>query len=141
MALSEGFAWSIPVAAWHYEGAKGTERKVRVEHEQGHVWHLEGEAGAERLVRVEGPTGASTSDADEAISQQLVGLSLADAESAARKSVRRLERRTCSLCGAVSQTTLRRCPCGDVRYCNKECQKADWRAHKLVCSALARGSS
>ena len=39
-------------------------------------------------------------------------------------------------CGACGQPAQNRCGrCEAVVYCNVECQKADWRAHKAVCQA------
>lgn len=43
--------------------------------------------------------------------------------------------KTCSNCGRQA-TTLLRCKgtcCGDAMYCNKSCQKADWKMHKKIC--------
>jgi hypothetical protein len=42
---------------------------------------------------------------------------------------------TCSLpeCQKPSQTKLMVCPCR-AAYCNRECQKAHWRRHKVTCS-------
>ncbi|KAL7447111.1 hypothetical protein ACHAXM_011126, partial [Skeletonema potamos] len=42
---------------------------------------------------------------------------------------------TCSNCGRQA-TTLLRCKgtcCGDAMYCNKSCQKADWKMHMKIC--------
>ena len=47
------------------------------------------------------------------------------------------DQRTCTVCGRTEAAMgkLMRCPCGAVLYCSKECQKSDWKTHKLVCSA------
>ena len=49
---------------------------------------------------------------------------------------------SCGACGAVEGGTggVRLCACAAcdaVRYCDRECQRADWTAHKLVCKILA----
>ena len=36
---------------------------------------------------------------------------------------------------AETGTKFMKCPCGRVRYCSVECQRADWSVHKLSCSA------
>ncbi len=41
---------------------------------------------------------------------------------------------TCSCCGASSQS-LRDCPCKTVQYCDANCQKRHWKAHKKQCAA------
>lgn len=49
----------------------------------------------------------------------------------------RLTAKPCANCNTPSTEThhLQRCgKCKDVNYCNKICQRADWQAHKLVCS-------
>ena len=42
----------------------------------------------------------------------------------------------CSACGTARAQagTLMRCSCAKALYCDKKCQRADWRAHKQVCS-------
>ena len=42
--------------------------------------------------------------------------------------------KTCSCCGASSQQ-LRCCPCKAVQYCDADCQKRHWKAHKKQCTA------
>ena len=32
---------------------------------------------------------------------------------------------------------LKRCPCQQVYYCSKECQRKDWKVHKVVCGMQA----
>ena len=45
----------------------------------------------------------------------------------------------CSHCGnGGSKQSTKLCACKLVRYCDKACQKADWKAHKAVCSAVKR---
>jgi hypothetical protein len=46
------------------------------------------------------------------------------------------------LCGAgCGKSSSLHCPCNNVFYCGKVCQKKDWRAgHKLVCTARKKGS-
>ena len=43
----------------------------------------------------------------------------------------------CASCGQLQPPAERfqGCPCGKVLYCSKECQKADWKAHKKGCTA------
>lgn len=36
-------------------------------------------------------------------------------------------------CERCFDEELSGCPCGHARYCSKECQVADWKAHKLIC--------
>jgi hypothetical protein len=41
-------------------------------------------------------------------------------------------------CGACGAPGLRKCRrCNKTRYCGKECQKSDWKAHKKTCKAAA----
>lgn len=39
---------------------------------------------------------------------------------------------TCERCANEGRL---RCPCGDVAYCSKECQKKRWKTHKVTCNA------
>ena len=56
---------------------------------------------------------------------------------------------TCSNCGKSDRdgkTQLRWCTkCNSVRYCSKECQRADWTkekgGHKQMCKALCRSKN
>lgn len=41
----------------------------------------------------------------------------------------------CSLCDKAAFMT---CPCKTVRYCSRECQRANWRRHKKTCKRLDR---
>lgn len=43
---------------------------------------------------------------------------------------------TCEACSITDDVTLRGCPCGLVKYCDRACQKADWRNHKAVHEAM-----
>ncbi|KAF2106187.1 hypothetical protein BDV96DRAFT_534120 [Lophiotrema nucula] len=50
---------------------------------------------------------------------------------------------TCANCVKIPSTPsklpLRQClRCHSITYCSKECQKADFKAHKKACSALAQ---
>ncbi|RIA89876.1 hypothetical protein C1645_181490 [Glomus cerebriforme] len=38
----------------------------------------------------------------------------------------------CDNCGQTSATM--QCPCKNARYCDKVCQKRDWKSHKISCS-------
>eukprot|EP01071_Lankesteria_metandrocarpae_P001212 Lankesteria_metandrocarpae@DN1374_c0_g1_i1.p1 len=40
----------------------------------------------------------------------------------------------CASCGAQPKSLLR-CKCQQVFYCNRECQRSDWRFHQRTCSA------
>ena len=45
----------------------------------------------------------------------------------------------CAAAGCASEEASSVCGrCEAVRYCSRECQVADWRAHKPVCAAAAR---
>lgn len=51
-----------------------------------------------------------------------------------------LTTKPCASCNTPSTEThpLQRCgKCKDINYCNKACQRADWQAHKSVCSPTA----
>ncbi|KAJ7283283.1 hypothetical protein C8J57DRAFT_1675701 [Mycena rebaudengoi] len=39
----------------------------------------------------------------------------------------------CFVCRGKGKPTMMKCACGKVRYCSKECQKKDWKAHKPKC--------
>jgi tetratricopeptide (TPR) repeat protein len=43
----------------------------------------------------------------------------------------------CAAAGCASEEASSQCSrCQAVRYCSRECQRADWRAHKRVCAAV-----
>nr|GAT45432.1 predicted protein [Mycena chlorophos] len=43
----------------------------------------------------------------------------------------------CAFTGLLATRQLRRCSkCQETYYCKKQCQKADWKAHKAICAAL-----
>jgi MYND finger len=45
---------------------------------------------------------------------------------------------SCSYCGAV---TAHKCTgCSDTFYCSRDCQKATWKSHKLVCASRLQGA-
>ena len=62
---------------------------------------------------------------------------LIDAQKCLSDSVRS----NCGACGAAhgdGGVRLRACDgCDAVRYCNRQCQRADWAAHSLACKILA----
>lgn len=40
--------------------------------------------------------------------------------------------RLCATCG-ITSSALKRClGCGNAFYCDRECQRADWRNHKVI---------
>ena len=41
-------------------------------------------------------------------------------------------RNKCDHCAKPSATM--QCPCKNARYCDKTCQKGDWKGHKISCS-------
>ena len=44
------------------------------------------------------------------------------------------DRHQCAHCGKADDGTLKKCvACSQVLYCNRECQKAHWKAHKSEC--------
>jgi ankyrin repeat protein len=46
---------------------------------------------------------------------------------------------SCRRCGASRAAGMLRCSkCRGVRYCTRECQKADWKQHKHVCVDIAK---
>jgi hypothetical protein len=46
----------------------------------------------------------------------------------------------CSYCAKINnikKQKLKVCgKCGQVKYCNKECQRSDWKKHKLECGKI-----
>ena len=42
---------------------------------------------------------------------------------------------SCTVCGELAP---KRCPRCDAPYCSRECQQADWKAHKKVCAGLKK---
>jgi hypothetical protein len=47
------------------------------------------------------------------------------------------EQFSCAGCGNKSSIAMKRCSrCKTMTYCSTECQKADWKKHKLVCSHM-----
>jgi hypothetical protein len=48
----------------------------------------------------------------------------------------------CAAAGCASEEASSVCArCQAVRYCSRECQRADWRAHKPACAAAVPGAS
>jgi hypothetical protein len=48
----------------------------------------------------------------------------------------------CAAAGCASEEASSVCGrCEAVRYCSRECQRADWKAHKPACAAAAQPSS
>jgi hypothetical protein len=48
--------------------------------------------------------------------------------------------KACTSCGTVSTSPLLCGQCRSVRYCNPECQREHWRAHKFVCAPQDGGA-
>jgi hypothetical protein len=45
----------------------------------------------------------------------------------------------CTRCGESGATGMLRCSkCKSVRYCSRECQRSDWKQHKLRCKKLSK---
>lgn len=42
-------------------------------------------------------------------------------------------RRICSVCGKEDIKTLMCSACHSIRYCSRQCQKANWKIHKRIC--------
>ncbi|KAF9448223.1 hypothetical protein P691DRAFT_781245 [Macrolepiota fuliginosa MF-IS2] len=48
----------------------------------------------------------------------------------------------CSRCGSTGKPKLLQCgACQVVKYCSKDCQKADWKTHKHICKTLGKRST
>ena len=43
------------------------------------------------------------------------------------------ERKRCGMCGKEGQNMRCCAACGQVRYCDRDCQKRHWKQHKTVC--------
>mgnify|MGYP003691380387 CR=1 FL=1 len=41
--------------------------------------------------------------------------------------------KSCNTCQSVNEDLLRCSKCKMVFYCNQQCQKEDWKFHKLLC--------
>ena len=55
------------------------------------------------------------------------------------RSKRRAEKWTCDYCNKTSVKKLSMCArCKKVSYCNKDCQRAAWKAHKKTCVAVEK---
>ena len=54
----------------------------------------------------------------------------------ARETVKLLESKSCTKCGAVGR--IKWCDCGEVSYCDRTCQRAHWKVHKDACSATKK---
>lgn len=82
--------------------------------------------------------GRTTGASAEAVRQLLMSVREADAAVATITCSNPL----CSAVQTVAGPAFKRCSvCHAAVYCNKRCQTAHWRSHKLVCSpALATGS-
>ena len=51
-----------------------------------------------------------------------------------RKNAQKMQ---CASCASVHTKKLRKCDgCHRVRYCNRACQKTNWRVHKTICTTL-----
>ncbi|KAI0862481.1 putative MYND domain protein [Xylaria cubensis] len=44
---------------------------------------------------------------------------------------------TCNTCGKASSQLKRCAKCSTTLYCSRDCQKADWKTHKKICSKQA----
>nr|GAT59234.1 predicted protein [Mycena chlorophos] len=55
-------------------------------------------------------------------------------------AVPHVNRKMCEACGKIdARKTMKRCrTCQDVYYCDRDCQKQDWRRHRRICEFLAR---
>ncbi|KAJ7139017.1 hypothetical protein C8R44DRAFT_837632 [Mycena epipterygia] len=45
----------------------------------------------------------------------------------------------CFVCRGKGKPKMMKCACGKVRYCSKECQRKDWKAHKPKCMQAVGG--
>ncbi|KZS87376.1 hypothetical protein SISNIDRAFT_491139 [Sistotremastrum niveocremeum HHB9708] len=77
-----------------------------------------------------GPSGLGMKFFDASPNASFVKTTVLDATSR-----RRMHLYNCSWCLNPS-AVMRKCAvCGSARYCDKECQKRDWKAHKKVCKS------
>jgi hypothetical protein len=44
--------------------------------------------------------------------------------------------KTCRSCGVAPEKLMACSSCKKVRYCSRECQKADWKRHKEECGKM-----
>ena len=52
---------------------------------------------------------------------------------------RHLGEALCARCGKPGATGMLRCSkCKSVRYCSRECQRSDWKQHKLRCKEVSK---
>eukprot|EP00929_Paragymnodinium_shiwhaense_P075765 TRINITY_DN38782_c0_g1_i2.p1 TRINITY_DN38782_c0_g1~~TRINITY_DN38782_c0_g1_i2.p1 ORF type:complete len:591 (-),score=136.80 TRINITY_DN38782_c0_g1_i2:463-2187(-) len=101
--------------------------------------HLRGEQAADRPAG-----GAAPSVEDDGLQEEIKRLCRGDAASSAAPSaadaqllsqIRGLANQApaCENCGAQPEKPLQCSVCKVVKYCNSECQKADWKFHKRRC--------
>lgn len=45
---------------------------------------------------------------------------------------------SCNICGIVSKTLWRCKKCLEIYYCNRNCQKLDWKKRKLICQSKTK---
>ena len=76
---------------------------------------------------------------DSALQRCMAPALAMDASNPALRPRARLQLKPCGHCGKREGVLgeFKRCPCKQVYYCSRECQRADWKlgGHKLACQA------
>jgi len=54
------------------------------------------------------------------------------------KDNNQMQEEKCQLCGANGDNVkLKKCTsCHSVNYCNTQCQRADWKSHRVICRRI-----
>ena len=67
---------------------------------------------------------------------------LQDLETADNSRGYRKYKKICFGCGKLSNSKIKICSgCNKIYYCNRECQKRDWKNHKAICKTIQKHES
>jgi len=95
------------------------------------VHFTDGSDWAEEIDEIKNYEKLGDTDMDDEVRKQYQGF--------LRKAKFPPEPCACNVCRKWSQR-MNQCPCKQVYYCSRHCQKKDWKGHKLICSSANTAS-